>query len=180
MPVTGGEPRQLTALTGFSAGGVWSPDGSQIAFASNEGGTRRIWITNTNGAPARAVSTGDVSDSLDVAWGHAAHLYYQQAGNRDFYVLDPARGQGETMLWQRGRARGLGLFAGGLTRRPDRSRLLESPDGRGIWTLDTRTDQKTKLLDDEKAAGASPLAWSRDGERLYLITVNVRRIEASL
>jgi Tol biopolymer transport system component/DNA-binding winged helix-turn-helix (wHTH) protein len=167
MPVTGGEPRQLTALTGFSAGGVWSPDGSQIAFASNEGGTRRIWITNTNGAPARAVSTGDVSDSLDVAWGHAAHLYYQQAGNRDFYVLDPARGQGETMLWQRGRTQGW-VFSPVVS--PDGRTVAVSWSGRGIWTLDTRTGQKTKLLDAEKAAGASPLAWSRDGQRLYLIT----------
>ena len=169
MPVTGGEPRQLTALTGFSAGGVWSPDGSQIAFASNAGGTRRIWITNTNGAPARAVSTGDVSDSLDVAWGHAAHLYYQQAGNRDFSVADPARGQAETVLWQRGRSTGW-VFSPVVS--PDGRTVAvfwNRPNGRGIWTLDTSTDQKTKLLDDEKAAGAFPLAWSRDGERLYLI-----------
>ncbi len=167
LSITGGDARQLTFLTGLSAGGVWSPDGRQIAFASNEGGTRRIWLTNTSGAPARAVSTGDVSDSLEVAWGHAAGLYYQQAGNRDFYVLDPARGQGETMLWQRGRAQGW-VFSPVVS--PDGRTVAVSWSGRGIWTLDTRTDQKTKLLDAEKAAGALPLAWSRDGQRLYLIT----------
>jgi Tol biopolymer transport system component len=169
LPISGGEPRQLTFLAGFSAGGVWSRDGRQIAFASNQGGTRRVWITNTSGTPARAISTGDVSDSLDVAWGHQSRLYYQQAGNRDFYVLDPAASQGETMLWQEGRALGW-VFSPAVS--PDGRTVAvmwNRPNGRGTWLLDTVTGSKRQIIGDEHA-DAFPLAWSSDGGRLYLYT----------
>jgi Tol biopolymer transport system component len=40
-------------------------------------------------------------------------------------------------------------------------------DGRGTWTLDTATGEKSMIVGAEQA-DALPLAWSRDGQRLYL------------
>ena len=94
MPITGGSPRQLTSLDAFSLTGVWSPDGRRIVFASTRGGTPRVWTIDAGGGAARALSSGDLSDSFDVAWPEASRILYQQAGNRNYYELDPDTGDG--------------------------------------------------------------------------------------
>jgi Tol biopolymer transport system component/DNA-binding winged helix-turn-helix (wHTH) protein len=167
LPIAGGSPRQLTYLNAFTAAGVWSPDGREVAFISNEGGPRRVWVTNTSGTSLRAVSTGDVSESLDLMWGRR-FLYYQQTGNRDYYVLDPNLGRDETMLWHKDRPMGW-VFSPVVS--PDGRKIAlfwNRKDGRGVWVLDTVTGQKTMILSDEQAE-AYPLTWSPDGQRLYLI-----------
>jgi Tol biopolymer transport system component/DNA-binding winged helix-turn-helix (wHTH) protein len=167
LPMTGGLPRQLTRLNAFTASGVWSPDGSQVAFISTEGGRRRVWITDASGTSLRPISSGDVGDSLDLTWGQASRLYYQQKGNRDFYVLDPRLGRDETMLWHKEKQEGW-VFSPVVS--PDGRKVAvfwNRRDGRGVWVLDTSTGQKTMIVSDEQAE-AWPLAWSRDGRRLYL------------
>jgi Tol biopolymer transport system component len=169
LPLAGGAPRQLTFFAGFTSAGIWSPGGRQIAFASDEGGSRRVWITNDRGAPARPVSTGAMSDSLDMSWQDESRLYYQQTGNRDFYVLDARGSRPEPMLWQRQEVMGW-VFSPVVS--PDGRRVAvkwNRPKGRGIWTLDVATGRQTKLIDDEQS-GVMPLAWSRDGQRLFLFT----------
>jgi Tol biopolymer transport system component/DNA-binding winged helix-turn-helix (wHTH) protein len=167
LPITGGVPRQLTHLDAFTTGGVWSPDGSQVAFASDAGGARRIWIAKTNSPIVRPVSTGNVSDSFDLAWGIGSRLYYQQMLNRDYYVLNPDSGGGEPMLWQGERQMGW-VFSPIVS--PDGEKVAvfwNRPNGRGIWVMDLATGRKTMLLGSEKA-DAVPLGWSPDGQRLYL------------
>jgi Tol biopolymer transport system component len=169
LPLAGGRPRQLTQLSGFTAGGVWSPDGNEVAFVSNDGGSRRVWIADANGASLRPVSTGAVSDSLDLTWADASRLYYQQTGNRDFYVLDTKMGRAETMLWQHANPVGW-VFAPVVS--PDGNKVAvfwnNRKEGRGVWVLDKTTGVKTMLVSDTQA-DAMPLAWSRDGKRLYLL-----------
>ncbi len=46
-------PRQLTKLTGLSYDAVWSPDGSRVAFVSQEDGSDDIWVINADGSGAR-------------------------------------------------------------------------------------------------------------------------------
>jgi Tol biopolymer transport system component len=167
LPVAGGQPRQLTHLGAFTAGGVWSPDGKQVAFVSDEGGSRRVWITNTAGTSLRSVSTREVGDSLDLTWASRSRLYYQQKGHRDFYVLDPALSRGETMLWHKEQPMGW-VFSPVVS--PDGRKVAafwNRRDGRGTWTLDTATGEKSMIVSAEQA-DALPLAWSRDGQRLYL------------
>jgi hypothetical protein len=42
-----------------------------------------------NGASMRPVSTGELSDNLDVAWGPGPSILAQSAGNENYYDLDP-------------------------------------------------------------------------------------------
>jgi Tol biopolymer transport system component/DNA-binding winged helix-turn-helix (wHTH) protein len=169
LPLAGGRPRQLTSLNGFTVGGVWSPDGNQVAFISNDGGSRRVWIADANGTSLRAVSKGDVGDSFDLEWPHASRLYYQQSGHRDFYVLDTKMSRAETMLWQQGKPVGW-VLAPVVSHDGSKVAVFwnNRKDGRGVWVLDTTTGAKTMIVSD-KQGDAMPLAWSRDGKRLYLL-----------
>ncbi|NLZ16449.1 MAG: hypothetical protein GX087_01770 [Desulfobulbaceae bacterium] len=48
----------LSQGKGARVGGQWSPDGSQIAYVSNEGGSNQIWLMNADGVNERQLSTG--------------------------------------------------------------------------------------------------------------------------
>ncbi|MFN2167775.1 MAG: TolB family protein, partial [Anaerolineae bacterium] len=73
----GGEPRNLTASPGSQDGlATFSPDGKQVAFASNRGGVWAIWAVNLDGSgliklfdlPGIGVLTGDWTEER-VSWG---------------------------------------------------------------------------------------------------------------
>src|SRR5438094_1432494 len=56
-PLTGGEPRQLTASPKHDRHPRWSPDGKWIAFESNRGGSFQIYLIAADGGEARQVTT---------------------------------------------------------------------------------------------------------------------------
>jgi Tol biopolymer transport system component/DNA-binding winged helix-turn-helix (wHTH) protein len=89
VPARGGPTRQLTFFNAFSVDGAWSPDGRSIAFASTEGGSRRVWVANADGTEPRPLSAGDMSEALEVTWAPGERILYQRSGNRNFYVVDP-------------------------------------------------------------------------------------------
>jgi Tol biopolymer transport system component len=162
MPIAGGEPRQLTFFRAFSVGGVWSPDGKSVAFASTQGGTPRVWMMSADGDNPHPISSGDLSDSYDVLWAPAPRILYQQAGNRNYYVLDPPTGREQPLMSDAS----LGwVFT--PTYSPDLTKLAFAWSRRsqfGLWIADTRTT--TQKL----AYGASiptPLGWSPDGAWVY-------------
>ena len=56
VPVKGGEPRRLTTAPGVDAHPRWSPDGKQIAFVSNRGGSAQVWLLPVDGGEARQLT----------------------------------------------------------------------------------------------------------------------------
>ena len=166
MPITAGRPRQLTFLDAFSLTGVWSPDGRRIAFASTHGGTPRVWTIDAGGGIPRALSSGDLSDSFDLAWPHASRILYQQAGNRNYYEVDPATGEERLLVsdssvgW---------IFA-----------PVYSPDGRkiavfwnrrpsrGLWVIDVASRHEFPAY-STAAPSSMPVGWSADNRFIYVI-----------
>ncbi|MEJ2736326.1 MAG: hypothetical protein P8189_22625 [Anaerolineae bacterium] len=62
---------QRTATLGSAYAPRWSPDGQSIAYFSQDAGTRRVnlWIVgNGKGAPARALTGGDLREMGEVSW----------------------------------------------------------------------------------------------------------------
>jgi len=60
MNADGSERRNLTRDAAMDYSPAWSPDGTQIAFASSRGGKfPTVWVMNQDGSNARRVGTVD-------------------------------------------------------------------------------------------------------------------------
>jgi Tol biopolymer transport system component/serine/threonine protein kinase len=66
-PVLRAKPTQLTSSPGLQGEPALSPDGSQVAFVSDDGGTPHVWLVAADGASTLQLTTGDDPDH-DPAW----------------------------------------------------------------------------------------------------------------
>ena len=165
MPLTGGTPRQLTFLDSLNLKAVWSPDGTQIAFASNEGGSARVWTMAAGGGVPQARSSADLSDTFDLTWAPGARVLYQQAGNQNYYELDPQT-RSERLLVNDSSTGWIfwpvyspdaRKVAAMWTRRPKR----------GVWVIDIADRRETLVY--PTSADLRPLGWSADGRAIYFL-----------
>jgi Tol biopolymer transport system component/DNA-binding winged helix-turn-helix (wHTH) protein len=168
IPAAGGSPKQLTFLNAFSVGGAWSADSQSVAFASTEGGKPRVWVVNVDGTSPRPLSTGDLSDSFDIAWSPGSRLLYQQSGNRNFYVLDPQTRQERLLI----KDSSVG-WVSYVAHSPDGKQIAVSwnrrPD-RGIWVIDSRTSHETLIYKPSNPdSNPVPIGWSPDGTAIYAV-----------
>jgi Tol biopolymer transport system component/DNA-binding winged helix-turn-helix (wHTH) protein len=163
MPITGGASKQLT-FDSFSVGGAWSADGKWIAFASTQGGKPGVWTVNAGGGIPRALSSSDLSDSFDVAWSPGSQILYQQAGNRNYYALDPRTGKGRPFITDSS----VGWIFSPVYS-PDRRKIAvfwNHPPNRGIWVIDTEGHETPVYM---TAAFTRPVGWSADGSAIYAV-----------
>ena len=58
MNLPDGTPRQLTTDAHIILGLVWTPDGSNLVFSSNRGGTMGLWRVSPNGGPPERERAG--------------------------------------------------------------------------------------------------------------------------
>ncbi|HKV43898.1 MAG TPA: S9 family peptidase [bacterium] len=66
-PVDGRVPWQLTTASGKDVHPRWSPDGDQIAFISDRGGEKQVWVIGVEGGEARQVTSGPLAPS-ELSW----------------------------------------------------------------------------------------------------------------
>ena len=164
IPITGGEPRPLTFFHAFTVGGAWSPDGRSTAFASTEGGKPRVWIMSAEGGAPRPVSSGELSDSFDILWSPAAEILYQQAGNRNYYVLNVTTGREQPLIADAS----LGWIFSPVYS-PGGAKLAfawSRPKDYGLWVTDTSTSSRRLVYG---ASIPTPIGWSADGAWIYAV-----------
>jgi Tol biopolymer transport system component len=168
MPLVGGTPKQLTHFRALTIGGAWSPDGSQIAFASTQGGRARIWTIGATGTPLGPVSSGDPSDNFDIAWGPGRRILYQRAGNQNYYEFDPDT-RSERLLVPDGSPGW--IFAPVYS--PDATKLAVAwnrPPNGGVWIIDAADRGETPLYSSAASTMMMrPLTWSSDGAFIYVV-----------
>lgn len=67
VPVSGGLATQITSHTAYDKAPVWSPDGQQLAFASDREGNFNIYLTPRRGGNATRITYGS-TQQLPVAF----------------------------------------------------------------------------------------------------------------
>jgi Tol biopolymer transport system component len=165
MPIQGGTPQQLTFFKSLSLGGVWSPDGGSMAFASMEGGVRRVWIMRADGSSPYPVSAGPLSDTFTVIWSPAPEILYQKAGNQTFYRLDPKTGKERLLVEERP-----AQWIFNPVYSPDLTKIVVAwsrGSSTGVWMLES-TGTNAKFVGPMR----EPIGWSADGRTLYAIESN--------
>ncbi len=60
-------PRQLTTARARDVAPSWSPDGGHIAFLSDRGGTKQVWVIAADGGEARVLTSGPLAPA-ELAW----------------------------------------------------------------------------------------------------------------
>ena len=173
IPAAGGTPRQLTFFNAFSVDGAWSRDGKAVAFASTEGGKARVWLVNADGSAPRPLSSGEMSESFDITWAPGALILYQEAGNRNFYVIDPQNRQERLLIDDRS----VGWNAS-AEYSPDGKEIAVSWNRRamrGVWLIDTESSRRTMAYGPVHPTESipMPIGWSPDGR--FIIAVAGKR-----
>jgi Tol biopolymer transport system component len=166
MPLEGGPARQLTFLESEAFGPAWSPDGTWVAFVSNEGGSPRVWRIPAKGGTPRPF--GDSRPSGDyrgeVRWAPGDRILYQRPGNRNYHFLDPDTEE-ETPL---AKDDSVGWVFNPILS-PDGTHVVVfwnrfAPSGereQGLWMISLEDSAATRISPRDQFF---PLAWSEDGK----------------
>jgi len=161
----GGDPSSPQGLF-FQIEPAWSPDGSQIAFASKRGGSFDVYVMNADGTGTRRL-TSTPADEGHPTWSpDGERIAFSRGTSGDLYVMN-ADGSRVKPL------------ASGPA---NETQPAWSPDGRSIafvsrmpgtqvrelWVMRADGSEPRRLTRLE-AATASP-AWSPDGTRIAFST----------
>ena len=167
VPVDGGDPVRLVdnADIGPSGGATWSPDGSQVAYVSADGGRREIWTGTTDGGEAVALTSGAsaAAGEASVRWSpDGAHIaFVSDAGGQKKVWIVPAAG---------GKPKSLSTTAGedmSMAWSPDSERLAiasGTPEESDIWIMSVEGGTAERLVSGP-GADTDP-DWAPSGDRI--------------
>ena len=169
IPVTGGEPRQLTSNKGFDSAPFWSPDGTRIVFESDRTGYKNIWIIDLNSPESDPVPlTSGAWDDADPVWSPDGNwVAYESNRDKDMGTdlwMSPVAGGSATRLTDSG----TGIYLRTADWSPDGNRLVcESnleDDGSALYTLAVGGGPLTRITAETGYEGHP--AWSPDGSEI--------------
>lgn len=75
VPVKGGLATQITSSDAYEKNPIWSPDGEQLAFASDRDGNFNVYITSRLGGAAKRI-TFNSRNQIPVAYKDQNHILY--------------------------------------------------------------------------------------------------------
>ena len=81
----GGTAKQLTTQASYECSPIWSPDGKQIAFASDRDGNFDIYIMSANGGSAKKLTKYSVSEMPSAFTPDGKHVVFSAS------IQDPAQ-----------------------------------------------------------------------------------------
>ncbi len=100
MPMAGGEATAIMTGMGFQSQPTYSPDGSQIAFVSDEGGSENLYIANADGTKPKKLSSASSGEFMSPEWS---------ADGNYIYVSQLPNGIGANEVWMYHKHGGKGI-----------------------------------------------------------------------
>ncbi len=183
MPLSGGEAVRLTEGAAWEVQPSFSPDGTQIAFASDRGGNEQLWVMAADGTGARQVTDEDVARVTEPVWDPFGPFLYGRRRTVD------TRSIGVTELWAWHLSGGSGLpltsfedrpHAGELVASDPRYLYFSSRNGRfeynhdpigGLWQVERIDRRSGEFATVAYGPGsASRPMLSPDGKRLVFLS----------
>jgi tricorn protease len=170
VPVEKGDARNLTRSAGAAdRTPVWSPDGKQVAWFSDQGKGYRLLIGTQDGlTPPREISIGEAKFAYDAAWSPDGSRIAFVDDHSRIRVLEVAAGR---MITADTDGNLLGRGAIGITWSPDSKWLAYSKAFTNrfrrvvVWSV---ADGRATPVTDALADAVSP-AWDRNGRYLYFL-----------
>jgi uncharacterized repeat protein (TIGR01451 family) len=91
---TGGTPAQITTDPANDTHPSWSPDGTQLVFASDRSGNNDIWVVPSTGGTAMQIVADPANDSAPDWSPDGARVAFQSSrgGNTDLWLVPAAGG----------------------------------------------------------------------------------------
>lgn len=123
MPISGGEATNITNSMAWDMQPRFSPDGRQLVFTSDQGGGDNIWMMNTDGSDARAVTDEKFRLLNSPAWSPDGEYIVA----RKHFTGMRSLGAGEIWLYHKSGGQGVQL-----NKRPNEQKDLGEP----IYTPD--------------------------------------------
>ncbi len=127
LPAGGGQATPLTTGRAYDIQPRWAPNGREILFTSDRGGSDNIWTINADGSQARAISNEEDKITNSGAWDPTSTYIVTKRRLTDHSSI------GTTELWLYHRAGGNGIQ---ITKKDDLQEVGEPffhPDGRHIY-----------------------------------------------
>ena len=149
--------RQITNVAAINTAPSYSPDGSQIVFESDRGGTQQIYVMGSDGSGQNRISFGDGRYSTPVWSPDGQYIAFTKQGGGKFSigVMKPD-GSGERILTE-------GFHNEGPTWAPNSRVLMFFRDTQGpsggpqLWSVDITGYNEQKV--PTPGFGSDP-AWS--------------------
>jgi serine/threonine protein kinase len=163
VPITGGDPKQITFLDSFNFYPSWSPDGSEIAFTSVKGGKAKVWKVNARGgAPHQFQNTEASAQAFQLSWAPGPNILYQTTGNKNFHILNPETEEEMPLnIDESVSSVHTAQFS------PDGKKVaayvFRTSSPSGISVFDPNNESSIDLHD----GGGDPIGWSFDREWIY-------------
>lgn len=155
---------KLTNAPAFGGAPVWSPDGSEIVYSSQRGGSRTLWSVDPRERSSRALLIGSGDDDFPDISADGSRIIYSNSRERFQIVRSDAESGAERILHESR------LTIVGPELSPDgRTIAFFGPAPAGgiqLFTLGLASGSVNALTDDPAATHALP-RWSHDGEHLY-------------
>jgi serine/threonine-protein kinase len=159
--VLGGRRTKLTDEGSQNHSPVWSPDGREIAFASNRTGLQSIFVQPVTGIRAPRLLLGGEDTHNPASWSrHATLAFYEVYGSagRDIWLRLPD-GHTRPVVATPANERAPALS-------PDGRWMAYTSDGSGTDEIYVQSVDGGTPVRVSSTGGTEPL-WSRDGRELF-------------
>ncbi len=186
VPVEGGLASQLTSHPGYDTRPVWSPDGKQIAFASNREGSFDIYIMPKGGGTPKQLTKHSAHEYPDV-FKDNTHILFQASIQPDSedgqfpsgsfpQVYEVSTEGGRATLFSSLTMESISINQNGELLYQDKKgyedpsrKHHQSPITRDIWMTQVNGERSYKKLTSFYGEDRNPV-WAADGKSFFYLS----------